>query len=85
MARKQYKSPVFNILEDMGGSEGGGTIPIPGSQEAPTGSQTAGYSAWKMAVQNANLDIDQSYAGYVDWMVKNGYAAYIQPDDSELQ
>ena len=84
MARKQYQPPIFNIL-DMGGGEGGGDVQTPGSQEGPTSGQTANYSAWKMAVQNANLDIDSSYAGDVKWMTENGYGAYIQPDDSELQ
>ena len=82
MARKSYIPPVIEIMGSPGGpGETGGD----GSAQGPVNPASTSFSAWKMAVQNANLDIDQSYAGYVDWMVKNGYGAYIQPDDSELQ
>ena len=82
MARKPYIPPVIDI---MGSSPGSGATEGEGSGQGPVNGTTASFSAWKMAVQNANMDVDMSYAGYVDWMIKNGYAAYIQPDDSELQ
>ena len=81
MARS-YKTPKVIIMDI--GDDDPIVINASGAGEVPNVKQ-ASFSAWRMAVQNANLDIDQSYAGYVDWMVKNGYAAYIQPDDSELQ
>lgn len=84
MARKHYQTPAIDIFKAPGGDEGGTELNASGEGGVYNANNTS-FSAWKMAVQNANLDIDQSYAGYVDWMVKNGYAAYIQPDDSELQ
>ncbi|MBQ7592250.1 MAG: hypothetical protein IJU46_07000 [Clostridia bacterium] len=82
MARKSYQQPSIVMINP----DGPGDDNVTGSQQTPYPIPVnSSFSAWRMAVQNANLDIDQSYAGYVDWMVKNGYAAYIQPDDSELQ
>lgn len=86
MARKSYEVPKVDIIIGQGGgAEIKGGVVMEGSGTSPLDTTQASFSAWRMAVQNANLDIDQSYAGYVDWMVKNGYAAYIQPDDSEFQ
>ena len=83
MARKSYKIPVIDIIVGQGdGAEIKGGIVMPGSGTGPLNPTQSSFSAWKMAVQNANMDIDQSYAGYVDWMIKNGYADYIQDEDS---
>ena len=83
MARKSYEVPRVDIIIGQGeGSEIKGGIIMDGSGTSPLYPPQASFSAWKMAVQNANLDIDMSYEGYVDWMVKNGYAAYIQDEDS---
>ena len=80
MARS-YKTPRVTIM-DVGDDD---PIIFPASGAGPVPSaQQASYSAWKMAVQNANLDIGVDYSDYVKWMTENGYGAYIQPDDSEL-
>ena len=79
MARKSYETPVVVFKINPGGE---GDDPITGSAQTPLDPTTASFSAWKMEVQNANMDIDQSYAGYVDWMIKNGYADYIQDENS---
>ena len=80
MARKQYVSPVVDLM--VSGGEGSGDGQLPESQNAPLNPQNASYSAWKLAVQNANLDIDMSYEGYLKWMTENGFAAYIHEEDS---
>lgn len=83
MARKKYETPIVDIMVSSGG--GSGDVQLPESQNAPFYPQNASYSAWRMAVQNANLDIGVDYGDYVKWMTENGYGTYIQPDDSELK
>ena len=85
MARKRYVPPVIDIMGGSSGGEGPVTGEGSGQGAVPGDVTLASFSAWKMAVENANLEIDSSYAGYVKWMTENGYGAYIQPDDSELQ
>ncbi len=83
MARKSYKPPIVDIVIGSGGEfEIKGDITVPGSGEHSLDPTQASYSAWKLAVQNANLDIDMSYEGYLKWMTENGFAAYIHEEDS---
>ena len=80
MARKRYEPPkIINVDPSEPGTD-----PIGGSAQTPY-PKDASYSAWRMAVQNANLDIGLDYSDYVRGRSENGYGAYIQPDDSELQ
>ena len=82
MAKKSYQTPkvIFGITP--GGDE---DDPVTGSGQTPLNLPSASFSAWKMAVQNANLDMGLEYSDYVRWMTENGYEAFIQPDDSELR
>ena len=81
MTRKKYQAPSFGIMDDL---PGGGDDPviIIGSGQDPLNPANASYGNWRLAVQEAHLDIDQSYEGYLEWMAKNGYGAYIHEEES---
>ena len=80
MARKPYEAPTVDLM--IGGGDNGGGVVIIGSAQGPLNPSSATFSAWKMAVEGAGMDVDKSYEGYLKWMTENGYAAYIQGEDS---